>query len=147
MPESPELGAHPDLGESATAPLAELLTRRREARGLTRRDVEDALGIPARTIEKWETGVVKSPPINAVCRLAAYLEIEAEQLFAAALAQPAPVLSAGAQLARQRGRWGVSLEGAARIMRVPPSRVLAWENDEEPIDSAALLRLVGAFGA
>jgi transcriptional regulator with XRE-family HTH domain len=140
------VGGSPDLGDGPVPPLAQLLTRAREARGLTRRAVEEALGIPARTIEKWETGAVKSPPINAVCRLAAFLEIEPDVLFASALAQPAPVLSAGAQLARQRARWGVSLEAAARIMRVPPARLTAWEADEEPIDSAALLRLVGAFG-
>src|SRR4051812_8358769 len=95
---SPEMGGRPDVGERGEAPLAQLLVQRRELRGLTRRDVEAELGIPARTLEKWEKGVVKSPPINAVCRLARFLEIDAGELFEAALAQPAPMLSAGAQL-------------------------------------------------
>ena len=51
----------------------ELLQKYREDAGLTRKELADASGVPIRTLEKLEQGVISEPKLVTVGKLAACL--------------------------------------------------------------------------
>lgn len=60
---------------------------RRDERPLTYRDIEDASGVRAGVIHQWVNGTSEEPALFALLRVARFLEISADELVAAALAQ------------------------------------------------------------
>lgn len=64
--------------------LSALLKRERERAGLTVRQLADAAGLVASTVSRLESGLIASPKPDQLQRLAQALQIDVEELYAAA---------------------------------------------------------------
>jgi transcriptional regulator with XRE-family HTH domain len=67
------------------------LKKARKARGMTQRDLSQALGVRDMTVSEWERGMVAAPDPKAVLMAAEILGVDAHWLLRGAEAKPARV--------------------------------------------------------
>jgi transcriptional regulator with XRE-family HTH domain len=105
--------------------LGRLLRESREAQSLELHELGARAGIGGSTIQKWENGRVKEPPIRGVLRYARVLGIPDAAVIAAALAEPPAATRAAQQdaAAARRGTMeGMEVSVQRRRGRVARSR-------------------------
>ena len=111
-----------------------------QERGLSRRDVADALGVHPRTVRRWLAGSVpRGQRLSALCDL---LDVPVGELFESPVRAVDRVHWLGGRLRAARIGAGVSVEDAAATAGVSARIYRAWESPTVP-DAAQLTRLCG----
>jgi transcriptional regulator with XRE-family HTH domain len=151
-------------GPGRPTALGRLLKTRREERGYSRTRVAQLTGIKSITIEGWENGRVKKPPIHDVLRLARALSIPTDELEravwedAAAAGETTDAARAphggheaspvGLQLLERAialRDW--SAEDAAMALNTTPERVVALRRGDEELAVLEMMALIAVLAA
>lgn len=148
--------------------LGTLLKTRRQQHGFSRTRVAQMTGIKPITLEGWEGGRVRKPPIHDVLRLARALEISTEELERAVrqdeaesgadAAVSAPVVSAhtaddepdpvGSLLLRRAANLlGWSDEDAAAALNITPERARRLREGDADASVAEAMALIARLVA
>ncbi len=135
--------------------LGRLLQERRLAKGLSRTRIGELVGVSPFSLESWEQGRVAKPPIHDVLRLARFLDISAQELENAVLAETGPPPAAPPQpepavaplLEQAVDVLGLGVDEVAEILSTTPTRIRALRRGDAELNVMEVMVLTAVIAA
>jgi transcriptional regulator with XRE-family HTH domain len=115
------------------------------ARGWSRADVQQLLGVSTTTVFEWETGRTRIPAW-ALRRLAAAIDIEVDDIVSDGRTVPRPQAQDSA-LATLRRRVRMTQKEAAHLLGVSPSSLGRFESGRRSVNLSLARRMARAYHA